>query len=177
MPDRPDHKPALAGNDIFEGSGIRLEPLPEGHLLHVMGDIDRAYLAKSLSAAGLATSAVRQAGYQQWYVTGDESLTPSQIAFFADQLKGQGFVCDQSHGRIRIALSGSRALELLSQGTAVDLDLAVFPVGHSAITLFGHISVQLTRMQVTGFEFVVLRSFAEDLYETLGNAAIATAHD
>jgi sarcosine oxidase, subunit gamma len=176
MPDRPPHKPALAGKPIVDRPGLRLEPLPEGHLLHVMGNIDRAGLAKSLTAAGLATSAVRQAGYQQWYVAGDERLTRSQIALFADQLKGNGFVSDQSHGRICIAVSGSRVLVLLSLGTAVDLDLAAFPVDHSVVTLFGHISVQLTRMQETRFEITVLRSYAEDLYETLEHAAAASAH-
>jgi len=165
MPERPEHKPALAGKAIVEGSGIRLEPLPEGHLLHVMGAIDGDSLANALSAAGLATSAVRQAGYQQWYITGEESLTPLRIARLADHLRGRGFVCDQSHGRIRIALSGPRAADLLARGTAVDLDPATFPVGQSAVTLFGHVSVQLTRAQATRFELTVLRSFAEDLYE------------
>lgn len=175
MSERPEHKPALAGKATTEGSGIRLEPLPEGHLLHVMGAFDGDTLAESLSAAGLAKSAIQQAGYQQWCVTGDESLPPAQIALLADHLRGKGFVCDQSHGRVRIALSGFRAQELLSQGTAVDLDPAAFPVGHSAVTLFGHISVQLTRTHATRFEFAVLRSFAENLYDMLERAALASA--
>jgi sarcosine oxidase subunit gamma len=165
MPERPEHKPALTGKETVEGSGIRLEPLPEGHLLHVMGAIDGDSLINALSAAGLATSAVRQAGYQQWYITGEESLPPSHITLLADHLRGRGFVCDQSHGRIRIALSGPRAADVLARGTAVDLDRAAFPVGQSAVTLFGHVSVQLTRTQAMRFELTVLRSFAEDLYE------------
>jgi sarcosine oxidase subunit gamma len=165
MPERPEHKPALTGKETVEGSGIRLEPLPEGHLLHVMGAIDGDSLINALSAAGLATSAVRQAGYQQWYITGEESLPPPRIALLADHLRGRGFVCDQSHGRISIALSGPRAADVLARGTAVDLDRAAFPVGQSAVTLFGHVSVQLTRTQATRFELTVLRSFAEDLYE------------
>ncbi len=173
MPERPEHKPALAGKATVEGSGIRLEPLPEGHLLHVMAAIDGDSLANALSAAGLATSAARVAGYQQWYITGEESLPPSRITLLADHLRGRGFVCDQSHGRIRIALSGPRAADLLTRGTAVDIDPTAFPVGQSAVTLFGHVSVQLTRTQATRFELTVLRSFAEDLYEMLEHAAAA----
>ncbi|GAA3071691.1 sarcosine oxidase subunit gamma [Rhizobium viscosum] len=171
MPERPEHKPALADKATVEGSGIRLEPLPEGHLLHVIGAFDGDSLANALPTAGLATSTVRAAGYQQWYITGEESLPPSRIALLADHLKGRGFVSDQSHGRIRIALSGPRAADLLAQGTAVDLDAAAFPIGQSAVTLFGHVSVQLTRTQAARFELTVLRSFAEDLYEMLEHAA------
>ncbi|MBW9052687.1 sarcosine oxidase subunit gamma [Rhizobium mesosinicum] len=173
MPERPEHRPALAGKTTVEGPGIRLEPLPEGHLLHVVGAIDGDSLASALAAVGLAASSVRPAGYQQWYITGDDSLPPSRIALLADRLRGGGFVCDQSHGRIRFALSGPRAADLLLQGTAVDLDPASFPIGQSAVTLFGHVSVQLTRTQATAFEITVLRSFAEDLYEMLERAAAA----
>ncbi len=131
-----------------------------------MGAIDGDNLANMLSVAGLATSAVRPAG-QQWYVTVEESLPPPRIALLADHLRGKGFVCDQNHGRLRIAVSGPCAADLRSQGTAVDLDLAAFPIGQSAVTLFRHVSVQLTRMEVKRFELTVLRSFAEGVYREL----------
>ncbi|MDQ0561240.1 sarcosine oxidase subunit gamma [Rhizobium mesoamericanum] len=171
MPDLPEHRPALAGKAIFEGPGIRLEPLPEGHLLHIMGALDAESLAGYLSAAGLPASAVRPAGYQQWYIAGDEDLSPPHIAALAEHLKGKAFVSDQSHGRIRIGLSGAKVADLLSRGTAVDLDPAIFPVGHSAVTLFGHVSVQLTHTQTDRFELTVLRSYAVDLYEALEHLA------
>lgn len=173
MPDLPEHRPALAGKAIFEGPGIRLEPLPEGHLLHVMGAIDAESLAGHLSAAGLLASTVRPAGYQQWYIAGDEDLSPPRIAALAEPLKGKAFISDQSHGRIRIGFSGLQAADLLARGTAVDLDPSAFPVGHSAVTLFGHVSIQLTRTATDRFELTVLRSYAEDLYETLKHTAAA----
>ncbi|WP_454854836.1 sarcosine oxidase subunit gamma [Rhizobium binxianense] len=173
MPDLPEYRPALAGKAILEGPGIRLEPLPEGHLLHVMGAVDAESLAGHLSAVELPANAIRPAGYQQWYIAGNETLSPQRVAALAEHLKGAAFVSDQSHGRIRIGFSGAQAADLLARGTAVDLDPPAFPVGRSAVTLFGHVSVQLTRTETDRFELTVLRSYAEDLYETLEHIAAA----
>ena len=171
MPDLPQHKPALAGSS---GQGdVRLDILPEGHLMQIMGVIDAAALGERLVKAGLAQSSVRPAGFQQWFVAGDDILPASTLADLTAALAGDAFLCDQSHGRIRIGVSGTRAADLLSKGTAVDLHPSVFAQGQSAMTLFGHISVQLTRTGADHFELTVLRSFAESLWEDL--EALATA--
>jgi sarcosine oxidase subunit gamma len=173
MPDRPEHRPALAGKAVFEGPGIRLETLPEGHLLHVMGPIDTESLAGYLSAAKLTGSSLRSAGYRQWFVVGDDKLLPARIAALSSVLQGNAFVSDQSHGRIRIGLSGAHAIDILAKGTAVDLDPSVFPEGRSVVTLFGHVSLHLTRTAPHRFELIVLRSYAEHLHEELEHLAAA----
>ncbi|MQB45131.1 sarcosine oxidase subunit gamma family protein [Rhizobium sp. ICMP 5592] len=173
MLDRPEHRPVLAGKTALQAPGIRLEPLLEGHLLHVMGVIDADGLARPLSTAGLEASTIRSAGYQQWFIAGDEALPSSRIAAFSSALQGTAFVSDQSHGRVRIGLSGPQATELLAKGTAVDLHPSAFPEGRSAVTLFGHISLQLTRTGADSFELTVLRSFAEALYEELEALAVS----
>lgn len=173
MPDQLQHRPVLAGKDILQGPDIRLEPLPEGHLLHVMGAIDAETLAGHLAASGLGASALRPTGYRQWFVAGDSALAASQIAALSSAIDGKAYLSDQSHGRVRIGLSGSKAVELLTKGTAVDLHPSAFPEGRSAVTLFGHISVQLTRTGAESFELTVLRSFAEALYEELQELAVS----
>ncbi|GAC1044677.1 sarcosine oxidase subunit gamma [Rhizobium sp. No.120] len=167
MLDLPTSKPVLADKSVLEGEIIRLEALPEGHLLHVMGATTSEELATHLPAAGLKDSSVRPSGYRQWFIAGNEQLTGSQEQALADALAGRAFVSDQSHGRIRIRISGSRAARMLNKGTAIDLHPASFPEGSSAMTLFGHTSVQLTRTGMEDFELTVLRSFAESLYEEL----------
>ncbi|GAJ93789.1 sarcosine oxidase subunit gamma [Agrobacterium sp. SHOUNA12C] len=167
MLDRPEHRPVLAGKAALQGPGIRLEPLPEGHLLHVMGAIDAEGLAGRFQATELEASTIRSTGYRQWFIAGDDPLPPSRLAALSSTLQGSAFVSDQSHGRVRIGLSGPQAAELLARGTAVDLHPSAFPEGRSAVTLFGHISLQLTRTGVDSFELTVLRSFAEALYEEL----------
>lgn len=171
MLDRPEHRPVLAGKAALQGPGLRLEPLPEGHLLHVTGVVDAEGLAGRLQAAGLEASAIRSAGYRQWFITGNDVLPSSRIAALSSAL--QGTASDQSHGRVRISLSGPQATELLAKGTAVDLHPSAFPEGRSAVTLFGHISLQLARTGADSFELTVLRSFAEALYEEL--EALATS--
>jgi len=167
MPDLPEKRSVLADKAISQGPGIRLEALPEGHLLQVMGATTTEGLEAHLSAAGIKDSAVRPAGYRQWFIAGNDMLSKALIQDFSNALAGSAFVSDQSHGRVRIGVSGPLAAQLLSKGTAVDLHPSAFPEGHAAVTLFGHISVQVARTGACDFELMVLRSFAQSLYEEL----------
>jgi len=173
MPDLPALKPVLAGKPVLQGDTLRLAALPEGHLLHVMGATTSEEIANHLLAVNLKESTVRPAGYRQWFVAGDDQLSEVQRQALADALSGGAFISDQSHGRIRIHVSGSHAAALLNKGTAVDLHPVNFPEGSSAMTLFGHISIQLTRTAGEGFELTVLRSFAQSLYEELEVLALS----
>lgn len=171
MPDLPTSKPVLTGHAALQGETIRLEALPEGHLLHVMGATTSEEIATHLLAVGLKESSVRSAGHRQWFIAGNEQLAQSQRQALANALSGRAFICDQSHGRIRILVSGLDAARMLNKGTALDLYPSSFPEGCSAMTLFGHISVQLTRTGMNDFELTVLRSFAESLYQELESLA------
>jgi len=166
--------PALAGaaSGTFgpvtpTGGGISIRALSEGDVLQVLAAPDAGDLARTLAAwAGDASFAVRPYGPGQWFV-----VAPSTSPGHADQLQGslagKAAVFDQGHGRVRIAISGAPAADVLAKGTAVDLDVAVFPPGQSATTLLGHISVQLTRVAPRDFEVLVLRSFARDVWDSL----------
>ena len=173
MRDLPTSKPVLAGKAVLQGETIRLEALPEGHLLHVTGATTNEEIMSHLLAVGLRKSSVRPAGYRQWFVAGNEQLAVHQEEALADALAGRVFISDQSHGRIRIRVSGSNAAALLNKGTAIDLHPVNFPEGSSAVTLFGHITIQLTRTAINDFELTVLRSFAQSLYEELEALALS----
>lgn len=179
MPDLPQHKPVLAGTAYngISGAGVRLEALPEGHLLHVLGAIEPTALAAELLKAGFAKTSIRQAGFRQWFVAGDEPLVPCQPRCSRGSATGKAFVMDQSHGRVRIGVSGRSSRALLSRGTAVDLDPSVFPDGHSAMTMVGHLSVQIVRTGNDSFELTVLRSFAESLWDDLTHMAASAEKD
>ncbi|ANL74997.1 sarcosine oxidase gamma subunit SoxG 2 (plasmid) [Rhizobium phaseoli] len=179
MPDLPQHKPVLAGTAYsgISGAGIRLEALPEGHLLHVLGAIEPPALAAELAKAGLANSSIRKAGFRQWFVAGDAPLSPAGLQALTAALAGKAFVMDQSHGRVRIGVSGRASRLLLSNGTAIDLDPAVFAEGSSAMTMVGHISVQIVRTGDDSFELTVLRSFAESLWDELRHMAASAEKD
>ena len=170
MPDTPKSRPVLAGK-ARNGARIAVEALPEGHLLQVMGAADRENLKTWLAAAGLGESEIRPAGYRQWYVTGERPLSPATLRNLVATLPTGIYLSDQSHGRVRIRVSGPQAVDLLAKGTAVDWHPTAFPVGHASTALFGHISVHMARTGETEFELTVLRSFAETLYEELDTLA------
>jgi sarcosine oxidase subunit gamma len=179
MPDLLRYRSALADKAASGGDTVRLEALPEGHLLHVMGATTAKEIEACLLAAGIKDSSARPCGYRQWFVAGHDRLSDGQIRALADAVAGRAFISDQSHGRIRIRIYGKRAANVLSKGTAVDLHPSSFPEGNSAMTLFGHISAQLTRTGTDDFELTVLRSFSETLYgelETLVLSETAEGH-
>lgn len=174
MAEHPAHRAALAGKAAVGGKAILLKALPEGHVLQVMGATDAESIGRHLAALGLASS-VRKAGFQQWYVAGDAPVASKTVAELAALSRPNIFVSDQSHGRVRIGLSGSGARDLLARGTAVDLDAGAFGQGEAAMTLFGHISVHIARTGTDSFELTVQRGFAESLWDELEHLASAYA--
>lgn len=98
---------------------------------------------------------------------GDAVLSNTARAALAARLKPAAEVVDQSHGRVRIALSGPMATRVLAKGTAADLSLTAFPIDHATTTLIGHIAAHLTRIAEDRFELIVLRGFAESQWEDL----------
>lgn len=146
------HRPAL-GPAL--GSGVTLRALPEGHVVLLLGQAG----ADAPDIPGL-----RPAGPAQWFMVGDQALSHGELAGLADRL-GDMAVSDQSHGRVRIAVEGGKAADMLAKGTAVDLQR--LGVGASATTLVGPLGVHLTRTGEAAFELMVLRSFAAALWHDL----------
>lgn len=168
------HRSALA--DAKSGSfgapstraRITLEALPEGHVLQVLAARGSSDLQDLIPRIGDgAPHAVRPYGPGQWFVVGDAPLSAAEIFGKTPLLDGRASISDQGHGRIRIGISGQAVETVLAKGTAVDLDHASFPVGQSAMTLIGHISALITRTGTESFELLVLRGFAESLWDEL----------
>ena len=161
-------RPALHDEHVGRDAVFSIDVLPEGHVLHVLAapganDVER----RLASVADGGPCAIRSYGPNQWFVVGDERLTAAalgeKVAFLGPNLA----ISDQSHGRIRLAVSGLRCRFLLARGCAVDLSTTCFPLGHSAPTLFNHIGVHITRTDQDRFELIVLRSFGRSLWEDL----------
>ena len=161
-------RPALPHERIGREAAFSIEALPEGHILHVLArpganDVER----RLASVADGGAYAIRSYGPNQWFVLGDKGLTAAALDEKAAALGLDLALSNQSHGRVRLAVSGPQCRLLLAKGCAVDLSAAGFPLGRSAPTLFNHIGVHITRMGEDRFELIVLRSFAESLWEDL----------
>ena len=166
------HKPALAdvryghfGNKTPTGPGIRLHARPETCLLHVIGAPGCADIAALLGTNPAYD--IRIAGPYQWFIVSDVALTASAVHDLETRLGDRAAISDQTHGRVRIAVSGPDASALLAKGTAIDLDPLHFPADKSGMTLIGHIAVNLARTGPEAFEVTVLRGFAESLWNDL----------
>ncbi|CAN7651269.1 sarcosine oxidase subunit gamma [Rhizobium sp. LjRoot98] len=168
------HRPALAnaksgsfGAPSSNGR-ITMTALPEGHVLHVLATRGSGDLTGLIPRIGDgSTYAVRPYGPGQWFVIGDAPLSAAEIFGKTPVLDGKASISDQGHGRVRIGISGTPVEAVLAKGTAVDLAVSNFPVGHSAMTLIGHISALISRTGPESFELLVLRGFAESLWDEL----------
>lgn len=162
------HHQALGGKVPLRLQGVTLEALPEGRVLQLLAASpdSGAALREALGEGDL-----RPLAPGQWLLVGNEPLTQKDLATLEERLKPLAEIVDQSHGRVRIALSGAAAPAVLAKGTAMDLDPSAFPVGHAAQTLIGHIGAHLARTGEDRFELTVLRGFAESLWDDLAQMA------
>lgn len=168
------HRPALAGakSGSFGSSStiarMTLTAMPEGHVLHVLAAQASGDIGSVISQVGDGGAhAVRPYSPGQWFVVGDAPLSAAELADKASSLTGRASIADQSHGRVRIGITGASVEAVLAKGTAVDLDQERFVIGYSAMTLIGHISALITRTGTESFELLVLRGFAESLWDEL----------
>jgi len=76
-------------------------------------------------------------------------------------------ITDQSDGRIVLMVKGPQVLRALSKLVPIDLADDIFPEGATALTLAGHINVQLWREPGNCFALACFRGFATALYEAL----------
>lgn len=160
-------RPALAARPSVISPAITLEPLPEGHVIQVFAAPGTSDITPFLRSVAPQPHAVRTAAPGQWFIVGDSGMAHAEMTALFEALRPQAFAVDQSHGRVRVRAHGPMVERMLAKGTAVDLALSAFPVGHSATTLIGHISAHVTRTDSDTFEIMALRGFAENLWDDL----------
>jgi sarcosine oxidase, subunit gamma len=161
-------RPVLARSPIGAETSLYLKPLPEGHVLHALAAPNGVDVTKELARISDGTAhAVRAYAPGQWFVVGDGTLTAADMRRKVAALRTDIALSDQSHGRVRLAVSGPQARLLLAKGSAVDFSTRKFPLGLSAVSRFNHIDVHVTRIGDDRFELMTLRSFGESLWEEL----------
>lgn len=174
MPEfRPVLRPALGTRQPLASAALKLFPLPEGMIIHVLarpGEQDVAPFLGSLTKA--AMHGLRPVSPGQWFIVGDEPMPHQEMKSLFAALEPRATGVDQSHGRVRIRIEGKMASCALSKGTALDLDSSAFPVGQSAVTLIGHVAAHITRVDAEAFEIIVLRGFAESLWDDLARMSL-----
>ncbi|MFT4000915.1 MAG: sarcosine oxidase subunit gamma [Rhizobium sp.] len=162
---RPMFRPVLGAKGAIASTAIKLSPLPEGTIIHVLAAPNALDLEARLR--GLTKGDVRAVSPGQWFIVGEQPLSHADTKALFNALEPQATGVDQSQGRVRIRIEGKMAERVLAKGTAVDLSPTAFPVSRSTTTLIGHIAAHLTRLDEQVFEVIVLRGFAESLWDDL----------
>jgi methylglutamate dehydrogenase subunit D len=111
---------------------------------------------------------------QYWLVTTDRTLA----AKLADAVTPEvGTVTPLSHARVRVAVSGAPVRDMLSRVLSIDLDPGVFQIGDAAQTGMHHLGVLVERTGENSYEFYLLRTYAQTLWEWLTDAALPYGYD
>ena len=117
--------------------------------------------------AALKDCEVLWAGSEQCYVVADGRAEGALYNELNNALGRVAAVCDQSHGRLIIRISGPKSRAVLAKGTAVDLHPAEFPIGKCALTQMAHVVVHLVRTGEDSFELSVFRGLSESFWDWL----------
>ena len=154
--------------------GVTLSPLALGSVIQVMSSHDIPDAEKDLhEIVSHRGWSLRPSGLRQWFVVADKSLANWELDEFFAALPADVDAFDQTHGRVRINIEGRLATEIVASGTA--LDVMSFDVGSGTTTLFGHIAVHVFRTSEDAFELMVLRGFAESLWDDIVRTATEIA--
>lgn len=89
----------------------------------------------------------------------------------AAKLAGQCAVTPLSHSRVRIALEGAPAREVLAMLMPVDMHASVFVPGSVALTGIHHTPVTVHCTGENAFDIYVMRSFALNAWDVVTDAA------
>jgi heterotetrameric sarcosine oxidase gamma subunit len=110
---------------------------------------------------------VRFSSPGEWLVLSDTHSPDALLTELQARLDSFAFVIDQSHGRVAMRLAGPDARRILANGMGIDLHPEIFPQGRAVNALCGHIAVNIAAVGPDTFELVVMRSFAESLFEDI----------
>lgn len=158
-------RPALPFAPV-KTAAVNLEAVSSGSILQILGKPFETRADEICAHGAFGPDAdLRFMSPGQWLLVTDEALSAQYIAALERRLAGLAYIVDQTHGRSRIRLSGPAARSVLARGTAVDVHPNHFAIGSATGTAFGHMAVNLARTGDDTFELLVLRGFAESLWE------------
>jgi methylglutamate dehydrogenase subunit D len=105
-------------------------------------------------------------GPENWLAISAED-DPDFDLKLAKRCNGLAAITDQSDGRSILQIAGPLVRNALAKLLPIDLHPSAFPTNATALTLAGHIPVQIWQSAEDAFALACFRSYAETLYEAL----------
>jgi heterotetrameric sarcosine oxidase gamma subunit len=170
-----ERRSALASARPYVSATLNIAERPGFTLTQVAG-LDGDFEAKLSAVVGALPEKVARAqangGHSifricpaQFWIVGPE------IDDVASKLQGQCAVTPLTSSRVRIALDGAPAREVLAKLMPVDWDASVFTPGSVALTGLHHTPVTVHCTGESAFDIYVMRTFALDVWEAITDAA------
>ena len=165
------HRTALAtartGQFGATPASIELIALPECRVLQAVAARFAAESETTLRSAFRDTPvSIRRVSPYHWLVISEPNVQ-ADLDSIRNVLGNRITLIDQSHGFVRMQITGRNVEDTLAKGTGVDPSIDQWPVGQSHQTLVGQTSALVTRTEPTKFELIVMRSFAGSLWDEL----------
>jgi len=170
-----DRRSALSTAKPYSSPQLTIAERPGFTLTQVAG-LDHGFEAKLAAAVGPLPAKVERAQVngdrvifrigQFWLIEPEHGTTPAR-------LDGVGAVTPLSSGRVRIALAGAPAREVLSRLIPIDLHPSVFVPGAVALTGIHHTPVTVHCTGEQSFDVYAMRSFAQNVWEALTDAGLS----
>ena len=175
-----ERRSALASAKPYASSALQIAERPGFTLTQVAG-LDGAFEDKLSAVVGALPAAVSRAdahgertvfriGLAQFWIVGPEKDD------VAARLQGQCAVTPLTSSRVRIAIAGAPARELLSMLAPVDFHPSAFPPGAVALTGIHHTPVTIHCTGEHDFDVYVMRTFARDVWDAITDAALRFVH-
>lgn len=170
-----ERRSALASAKPYVSAVLNIAERPGFTLTQVAG-LTPDFEAKLSAVTGPLPEAVARAqvngahtlfriGPAQFWIVGPESDDA------AAKLQGQCAVTPLSSSRVRIALEGAPARNVLAKLMPVDWGASVFTPGSVALTGLHHTPVTVHCTAENAFDLYVMRTFALDVWEAVTDAA------
>jgi sarcosine oxidase subunit gamma len=107
-------------------------------------------------------------GAAQWLAIAEAGDLEAALRAAAGSLAS---ITAQGDGRVVLRLSGPKVRDVLAAVVPIDLHPSAFRPGDTAMTLAGHIAVQI-RLLDDGFELMAFRGYAGTLFHTVLEAGL-----
>ncbi len=171
-----ERRSALATATPYASTSLTIAERPGFSLIQVAG-LDAAFEERLSAIVGPLPEKVGLALEQEGRTI--MRVGPAQFWIIAPEtddsgarLHGQCAVTPLSHSRVRIALSGAPAREVLSRLMPVDFHASVFTPGSFALSGIHHTPVTVHCTGADSFDVYVMRTFALNVWEVITDAAL-----